>query len=123
MCINSSKATWTARSEVERRQGFTEGGGPDTLAGMALERSAVGSLTHAELVDLVIRQAVLIDQLQATVGEQQALIGRLEARVRELETERDRNDPTKKMPGLKPAATPRRRKTGPRKRREATLVA
>jgi transposase len=38
--------------------------------------------------------------------------------VRALETERDRNDPTKKMPGLKPTATPRRRQQGPRKRRE-----
>jgi transposase len=85
---------------------------------MVLDRSVVGSLTHAELVDLVVRQSVVIEQLQATIVEQQALIARLEARVRELETERDRNDPTKKMPGLKPAATPRRRKAGPRKRRE-----
>jgi transposase len=85
---------------------------------MVLERSAVGSLTHAELVDLVLRQSELIDQLQATIVQQQALIGQLEARVRALETERDRNDPTKKMPGLKPAATPRRRKAGPRKPRE-----
>ncbi len=85
---------------------------------MALERSAVGSLTHAELVDVVVRQSVLIDQLQATVAEQQTLIARLEARIRALETERDRNDPTKKMPGLKPAATPRRRKAGPRRQRE-----
>jgi transposase len=85
---------------------------------MALERAVAGALTHAELVDLVVRQAVLIDRLQATIAEQQALIGRLEARVRELERERDRDDPTKKMPGLKPAATPRRRQGGPRKRRE-----
>lgn len=77
----------------------------------------MGALSHAELVDLVVRQSVLIDQVQALVAEQQALIGRLEARVRELEAERDRNDPTTKMPGLKPAATPRRRKDGPRKRR------
>jgi len=75
-------------------------------------------LSHAELVDLVIRQSELIDQLQATVVQQQGLIGQLEARVRALETERDRNDPTKKMPGLKPAATPRRRKAGPRTSRE-----
>jgi len=85
---------------------------------MALERAAVGSLTHAELVDLVARQSVLIDRLQTTVAEQQGLIGRLEARVRDLEAERGRHDPTKKMPGLKPAATPRRRKGGPRTRRE-----
>jgi transposase len=84
---------------------------------MALERAVVGALSHAELVDLVVRQSVLIDRLQATVAEQQALIGRLEARVRELEARRDRDDPTTKMPGLKPAATPRRRQEGPRKRR------
>jgi len=82
---------------------------------MALERAVVGALSHAELV---IRQSELIDQLQATIVQQQAVIGQLEARVRALETERERNDPTKKMPGLKPAATPRRRKAGPRTRRE-----
>ncbi len=86
--------------------------------GMTLERAVVGALSHAELVDLVVRQSVLIDRLQATVAEQQALIGGLEARIRELEAERDRHDPTKRMPGLKPDATPRRRKAGPRKRRE-----
>jgi transposase len=85
---------------------------------MALNRAVVGALSHAELVDLVIRQSELIDQLQATIVQQQALIAQLEARVRALETERDRNDPTKKMPGLKPTATPRRRKAGPRTRRE-----
>jgi transposase len=78
---------------------------------MALERAVVGALSHAELVELVVRQSELIDQLQATIGQ-------LEARVRALETERDRNDPTKKMPGLKPSATPRRRKSGPRTRRD-----
>ena len=85
---------------------------------MVLERSAVGSLTHAELVDLVIRQSALIDQLQATSAQQQGLIATLEARVRDLEQQQDRDDPTKRMPGLKPAATPRRRKAGPRKQRE-----
>ena len=62
--------------------------------GMALERAIVGALTHAELVDVVVRQSVLIEQLQATVVEQQALIGGLEARIRELEAQRDRDDPT-----------------------------
>ncbi len=85
---------------------------------MALDRAVVGALSHAELVELVVRQSVLIDQMHAVVAEQQALIGRLEARIRELEADRERNDPTTKMPGLKPAATPRRRKAGPRKRRE-----
>jgi transposase len=85
---------------------------------MALERAVVGVLSHAELVELVVRQSELIDRLQATIVQQQAVIAQLEARVRALETERDRNDPTKKMPGLKPAATPRRRKVGPRTPRE-----
>jgi transposase len=85
---------------------------------MALERAVVGALSHAELVELVVRQSELIDQLQATVAQQQALIGKLETRVRELEEQRDRDDPTKRMPGLKPAATPRRRKAGPRQQRE-----
>lgn len=85
---------------------------------MALDRATVGALSHAELVELVIRQSGVIDQLQATIGQQQALIGKLEARVRELEEQQGRDDPTKRMPGLKPAATPRRRKVGPRKRRE-----
>ena len=84
---------------------------------MALERAVVGALSHAELVDPVVGQAVLIDRLQATLAEQQALIARLEARIRELERDRDRDDPTTKMPGLKPAATPRRRKDRARKRR------
>lgn len=85
---------------------------------MVLDRAVAGALTHAELVDLVVRQSELIDQLQATIAQQQALIAKLEARVRELEEQRERDDPTKRMPGLKPAATPRRRKGGPRKRRE-----
>src|SRR3989442_6081859 len=84
---------------------------------MALSRAVAGAFSHAELVDLVVRQSEVIDQLHTTIAQQQALIARLEARIRELEEERDRNDPTKKMPGLKPAATPRRRKPGPRKRR------
>src|SRR3989442_13437302 len=83
---------------------------------MALSRAVAGAFSHAELVDLVGRQSEVIDQLRATIAQQQALIARLEARIRELEEERDRNDPTKKMPGLKPAATPRR-KPGPLKRR------
>lgn len=87
---------------------------------MAVDRAVAGTLSHAELVDLVVRQSVLIDHLQAALAQQQALNARLEARIRDLERElaqRDRDDPTKKMPGLKPAATPRRRKEGPRQRR------
>jgi hypothetical protein len=43
----------------------------------------------------------------------------LEARIRDLEQQleqRERNDPSQRMPGLKPTATPRR-KSDPRKRR------
>ena len=49
------------------------------LAGMARDRAIVGALSHAELVELVVRQAAVIDQLQAAIAQQQALIGRLEA--------------------------------------------
>ncbi len=87
---------------------------------MALTREVVGALSHAELVDLVVRQSVLIDEQQASIAELRALVATLEARVHDLErqlAQRDKDDPTKRMPGLKPAATPRRRKTGPRQRR------
>ncbi len=87
---------------------------------MALTREVAGALSHAELVDLVVRQSVLIDQQQAVIAELRALVATLEARVRDLEqqlAQRDRDDPTKRMPGLKPASPPRRRKPGPRKRR------
>jgi len=85
---------------------------------MALERAVVGALSHGELVELVLRRSELIDRLEAAIVQQQGVIATLEARVRDLEQQRDRDDPTKKMPGLKPAATPRRRKVGPRRRRE-----
>ena len=88
--------------------------------GMALERAVAGTLTHAELVDFVVRQVGVIDQQQATIAEWQALNARLEARIRDLERElaqRDKNDPAKRMPGLKPATPPRRAKQEPPKRR------
>ena len=87
---------------------------------MALTRAVAGAMTHAELVDLVVRQSVLIEQQQAVIAELRALVATLEARIRDLEqqlAQRDKDDPTKRMPGLKPASTPRRRKDGPRKRR------
>jgi transposase len=87
---------------------------------MALTRELAGALSHAELVDLVVRQSELIEQLQVAITDQRALLARLEARIRDLEQElaqRDRNDPSQRMPGLKPAATARRRKNGPRKQR------
>ncbi len=87
---------------------------------MALTREVVGTLSPAELVDLVVRQSILIDEQQATIADLRALVATLEARVRGLEqqlAQRDKDDPTKRMPGLKPGSTPRRRKSGPRKRR------
>ncbi len=87
---------------------------------MALTREVAGAMSHAELVDLVVRQSVLIEQQQAVIAELRALVATLEARIRDLEqqlAQRDQDDPTKRMPGLKPASTPRRRKAGPRKRR------
>jgi transposase len=96
------------------------GAGPGTLLSVALTREVAGALSHAELVDLVVRQSALIDELRAVIAQQQAYIAQLEARIRDLEqqlAQRDRQDPTKRMPGLKSAATPRRRKDGPRKRR------
>lgn len=87
---------------------------------MGLTREAVGVLSHADLVDLVRRQAVALDHARTTRAEQQAVIAQLEARIRDLEqqlAQRGKDDPTQRMPGLKPAATPRRRKSGPRKQR------
>jgi len=87
---------------------------------VALLREVVGALSHAELVALVVRQSERIEQLEAVIATQQELIGHLEARIRDLEQQlrqRDQQDPTKRMPGLKPTATPRRRKSGPRQKR------
>ncbi len=87
---------------------------------MALTRDVAGAMSHAELVDLVVRQSVLIDQMQAVIAQQQALIATLKARIRDLErqlAQRDKDDPTKRTPGLKPASTARQRKVGPRNRR------
>ncbi len=87
---------------------------------MALQREVVGALSHAELVELVLQLDARLEQALALIAQQQAHIAQLEARIRDLEQQleqRDRNDPSQRMPGLKPAATPRRRKSGPRKRR------
>jgi hypothetical protein len=87
---------------------------------MALQREVVGALSHAELVELVLRLDARLEQALALIAQQQAHIAQLEARMRDLEQQleqRDRNDPSQRMPGLTPAATPRHRKRGPRKRR------
>ena len=85
---------------------------------MALQREVVGALSHAALVERVLQLDARLEQALTLIAEQQGHIVRLEARIRELEAERERNDPTQRMPGLKPAGTPRRRKGGARKRRE-----
>ncbi len=80
-----------------------------------MRREELGILSHAELVGLVLRQQALLEQAQATSVEQQALIARLEARVRELEERLGSGGPPG-MPGLKPRqAAPRPKR--PRKRR------
>src|SRR5438094_579894 len=87
---------------------------------MALQREVVGALSHAELVDLVLQLDARLEQALALIAQQQAHIAQLAARIRDLEQQleqRARNDPTTRMPGLKSAATPRRRKSSPRKRR------
>lgn len=37
---------------------------------MALRREVAGALSHAELVDLVVRQSELIDELRAMIAQQ-----------------------------------------------------
>lgn len=86
---------------------------------MALTREVAGALSHAALADLAVRQSQLIDELRAVIAQQQVLIAQLEARVRDLEqqlAQRDKNDPTSRMPGLKPARPPQRPR-GARKKR------
>ncbi len=51
-----------------------------------MQREVVGALSHAELVDLVLRQYEELERMRAALAEAEALIARLEARVRELET-------------------------------------
>ena len=87
---------------------------------MALTREIVGAMTHAELVELVLQQDRRLAAQDALIAELRALVATLAARVRDLEqqlAQRDKDDPTKRMPGLKPPAPPRRRKDGPRKQR------
>jgi transposase len=50
-----------------------------------MRREVVGALSHAELVDLVLRQYEELERMRAALAEAEALIARLEARVRELE--------------------------------------
>lgn len=57
------------------------------------------TLSHADLVALVLQQQALIAQLEATVAAQAATIARLEARIRELE---GGSGTPRGMPGHKP---------------------
>jgi len=87
---------------------------------MALTREVAGALSHAELVGRVVEQSRRLEAQDAVMAELRALVATLEARVRDLEqqlAQRDRDDPTKRMPGLKAAAQARRRQDGPPKKR------
>jgi len=70
--------------------------------GRVRDRAVVGTRRPAALVELVVRQSVLIDQRQGLAAEQQAVIARLEARIREVEralARRERDAPPAKSPG------------------------
>jgi transposase len=65
-----------------------------------MRREDICALTHAELVDLALRLAALLERVQATIAAQQGQIARLEARVRELEGRLGQGG-SGGMPGLK----------------------
>jgi transposase len=65
-----------------------------------MRREDICALTHAELVDLALRLAGLLERAQATLAAQQGQVAHLEARVRELEGRLGSDGPTG-MPGLK----------------------
>src|SRR5713226_9634336 len=80
-----------------------------------MQREVVGALSHAELVDLVLRQYEELERMRAALAEAEALIARLEARVRELETRLGLRSSGKGTANQSPSA--RRRPTKPRKKR------
>lgn len=87
---------------------------------MALTREQAGTLSHAELVGLVVELTRQVAERDAAIAALRTLVATLEARLRDLERQlkdREQHDPTQRMPGLKPAATPRRRQAGPPKQR------
>lgn len=87
---------------------------------MALTREQAGTLSHAELVGLVVDLTRQLAERDAAIAALRSLVATLEARVRDLERQlqdRDKQDPTQRMPGLKPATTPRHRQEGPPKKR------
>ena len=84
---------------------------------MALTRAIARAMTPAELVALVVEQQRQLEARDAVIVEFRTLVVTLEARLRDLEqqlAQRDQNDPTKRMPGLKLSATPRPRNEGAR---------
>src|SRR5260370_7030347 len=80
-----------------------------------MQREVVGALSHAELVDLVLRQYEALERTQAALAEAEALIARLEARVRELETRLGLRSSGKGSASPPPQGRPRPKK--PRKKR------
>src|SRR5713101_9001977 len=80
-----------------------------------MQREVVGALSHAELVDLVLRQYEELERLRAALAEAEALLARLEARVRELETRLGLRSSGKGPANQSPQARPRPKK--PRKKR------
>jgi transposase len=80
-----------------------------------VQREVVGALSHAELVELVLRQYEALERTQAALAEAEALIARLEARVRELETRLGLRSSGKGSASPQPQGRPRPKK--PRKRR------
>ncbi len=80
-----------------------------------MQREVVGALSHAELVDLVLRQYEELERLRAALAEAEALIARLEARVRELETRLGLRSSGKGPANQSPQARSRPKK--PRKKR------
>src|SRR5438128_1142402 len=79
-----------------------------------MQREVVGAVSHAELVDLVLRQHEELERMRAALAEAEALIARLEARVRELETRLGiRSSGT----GSATQSPPARRPKKPRKKR------
>src|SRR5437762_11972179 len=75
---------WERVTHLRRRGDY----GGEGAAGYGAGQAARGgrALSHAELVDLVLRQYAELERMRAALAEAEALIARLEARVRELET-------------------------------------
>jgi BMFP domain-containing protein YqiC len=75
-----------------------------------VQREVVAALSHAELVDLVLRQHEELERVRAALAQAEALIARLEARVRELETRLGLRPSGKGPANQAPPARPHRKK-------------